>query len=154
MTNVWLLANLDDGASENVAPPYSTPHGSSPELSKVAKSRSEDGRSLRHPALQHQRPSCAPRWPTWLAPSCDVGLLIHAGILRARSSGWMSLFLAIPGQETIHVVTDPVAEPMTYTAHGIEAGKHGVTLPGRQGSRHLECLLEHPHQSVVVPCIL
>jgi len=32
-----LLATLDDGASENVAPPYGAPYSSSPESSKVAK---------------------------------------------------------------------------------------------------------------------
>jgi hypothetical protein len=78
----------------------------------------------------------------------------HAGILRMPPSAWVSLFLAISGQEMIHVVTDPVAEPMTDIAHGIEAGQHGVALTGRQGSRHLECLLEHPHQSVAIPCSL
>jgi len=36
---IWLLATLDDGASEGVAPPCGGASGSSPGLSKVAKSR-------------------------------------------------------------------------------------------------------------------
>src|SRR3954453_6542603 len=92
------------------------------DLAGDALSECRSGRNTRHLLTGLLRQSVFGRLAGYEDVN-DADRLAHDPAMRA--------VVAIPGQKAIHVVADPVANPMTDGAHSIEAGHHGVALlPG------------------------